>query len=104
MKATIDIPDDLYRRVKAEAALRGLTVREVTARLYRHWLNEEKDVDRETPEEWLRSWLRDCHAAMGQAPSRPTAAAHLRADRNRLEPRDLRDSREPERPDETAGH
>ena len=40
MKATIDIPDDLYRQIKAEAALQGLTVREVTTRLYRRWLSE----------------------------------------------------------------
>lgn len=86
MKATIDIPDDLYRRVKSEAALRGLTVREVTTRLYRQWLQEEKDEDQETPEEWLRSWLRDCHAAMEQAPPGPTTMEHLQADRNRLEP------------------
>ena len=87
MKATIDIPDNLYRRVKAEAALRGLTVREVTTRLYRRWLNEDRDVDQETPEEWLRTWLKDCHAAMEEAPPGPTATEHLQADRNRLESR-----------------
>ena len=38
MKTTIDIADDLYRDVKAEAARRGLTVREVTTELYRAWL------------------------------------------------------------------
>ena len=46
MKATIDVPGDLYRRVKAEAALRGVTVREVTTRLYRRWLSEGEETSR----------------------------------------------------------
>jgi hypothetical protein len=29
MKATIEVPDDLYRRVKAKSALEGRAVREV---------------------------------------------------------------------------
>jgi len=29
MKTTIEVPDDLYRRVKSEAALRGLKVRDL---------------------------------------------------------------------------
>ena len=33
MKATIEIPDDLYRQVKARSALQGQTIREVTERL-----------------------------------------------------------------------
>jgi hypothetical protein len=40
MKATIDIPDHLYRRVKARAALEGRAVREVTIELYTEWLGE----------------------------------------------------------------
>ena len=38
MKATIDVPDDLYRRVKAKSALEAQTVREVTEALYRKWV------------------------------------------------------------------
>lgn len=41
MKATIEVPDDLYRRVKAKTALQGRAVREVTVELYRRWLEEE---------------------------------------------------------------
>lgn len=41
MKATIDVPDELYRRVKAKTALQGRAIREVTAELYRRWLAEE---------------------------------------------------------------
>ncbi len=40
MKATIDIPDAMYRQVKAHAALRGRAVREVTIELYERWLAE----------------------------------------------------------------
>lgn len=40
MKATIDIPDELYRKVKAKGALQGRPVREVTEQLLRNWLTE----------------------------------------------------------------
>ena len=86
MKATIDIPDDLYRQVKAEAALRGVTVREVTTQLYRRWLSEgESGKPRETPTAWLRSWLDAADDAMKHAPTGRSAREELEADRNRLE-------------------
>ena len=60
MKATIDVPDDLYRRVKAESALRAQTVREVTVALYRNWLDssaeavdEEPAVENSPPPAWF---------------------------------------------------
>jgi hypothetical protein len=34
MKVTVDIPDDLYREVKAKSALEGRPVREVTVELF----------------------------------------------------------------------
>jgi hypothetical protein len=34
MKATVDIPDDLYRAVKAKSALEGRPVREVAVELF----------------------------------------------------------------------
>lgn len=40
MKATIDIPDDLYRRVKAKSAMRGQPVREVVVTLFQGWIDE----------------------------------------------------------------
>ncbi len=86
MKATIDIPDDLYRQVKAEAALRGVTVREVTTQLYRRWLSkEESGEDRLTSSAWLRSWLKAADEAMSRAPAGRSAREELEADRNRLE-------------------
>jgi hypothetical protein len=44
MKATIDIPDDLYRRVKAKSALRGQAVREVVMTLFRGWVADEGEA------------------------------------------------------------
>jgi len=47
MKATIDVPDDLYRRVKAKAALQGRAIREVAIELFQRWL--EQDASQERP-------------------------------------------------------
>ena len=41
MKATIDLPDDLYRRVKARSAEEGRRIREVAAELFLRWLDHE---------------------------------------------------------------
>ena len=49
MNATIEIPNDLYRQVKAKSALRACTVREVTISLYRNWLEDSSPVLIEAP-------------------------------------------------------
>ncbi|MCY4398160.1 MAG: hypothetical protein OXE96_02295 [Gemmatimonadetes bacterium] len=88
MKATIDIPDDLYRQVKAEAALRGVTVREVTTQLYRRWLSDgESGEAHQASSAWLRSWLEAADEAIKRAPTGRSAREELEADRNRLEPK-----------------
>lgn len=38
MKATIDIPDDLYRQLKAKSSLEGRPVRRVAIELFEHWI------------------------------------------------------------------
>lgn len=88
MKATIDLPDDLYRQVKAKSALEGRAVREVTIELYRRWL-EERETARPAvrAEEWLRSWLDMADRYMNDAPAGATAREVLEQDRNRLAPR-----------------
>lgn len=87
MKTTIRIPDDLYRRVKAAAALRGMTVREVTTDLYRRWLGEDEGAPgREASDEWLRDWLSKADEAIERAPAGPTAREELAASRGRGEP------------------
>lgn len=44
MKATIDIPDELYRRVKARTATEGRRIREVAVELFRQWLDDGAPV------------------------------------------------------------
>ena len=55
MKATIDIPDTLYRKVKAKSALLGKPVREITVEVYQQWLGENEAPPPEAPpaETWL---------------------------------------------------
>jgi len=42
MKATFDIPDELYRRVKARSAMEGRPVRAVAVELFEKWLGSGK--------------------------------------------------------------
>ena len=61
MKATIDVPETLYRRVKARAALDGRAVREVTIELYEQWLGDQATQATDanaavTGAEWLARW------------------------------------------------
>lgn len=41
MKATLEIPDELYRNVKARSALEGRPVRAVAVELFEKWLTGE---------------------------------------------------------------
>lgn len=43
MKATFDIPDDLYRRVKARSAMEGRPVRAVAVELFREWVSNQEE-------------------------------------------------------------
>lgn len=43
MKATLDIPDELYRRVKARSAMEGRPVRAVAVDLFQKWLDEKPE-------------------------------------------------------------
>jgi hypothetical protein len=63
MKATVEIPDTLYRRIKARSALDGRTVRDVTIELYERWLAESgpagapDELDRPSAAAtWIRRW------------------------------------------------
>lgn len=86
MKATIEIPDELYRRVKAKSALQGRAIREVTMELYQHWLTHDTaPTAGPSPEEWLEAWTQLGAETLGNAPPGPTATEILEADRNRLE-------------------
>lgn len=54
MKATFQIPDELYREVKAETAREGRTVRQVTISLFEQWLRQKKQPDKPVSSvDWL---------------------------------------------------
>jgi len=59
MKATIDLPDALYRQVKARAAMEGRSIREVSIELYEQWLagRTTSAVQRSDPAEAAGAWL-----------------------------------------------
>jgi hypothetical protein len=86
MKATIEIPDELYRQVKAKSALEGRAIREVTIELYQAWLTEEAPVvDDRSPEQALEDLFKLADKLTANAPPGPTARELLEEDRNRLE-------------------
>jgi hypothetical protein len=103
MKATIDIPDDLYRKVKAKSALEGRPIRAVAIELFQSWLDQDvpgarrnvsplEDLSDEAIQErrratkaWLDAWLKLGEEAFRNAPEGPTAREILDADRSRLE-------------------
>lgn len=88
MKATIDIPDELYRKVKARSALLGKPIREVTVELYERWVaGELSPPAAASADAWLRDWLAEADAATRAAPVGRPAREELDADRDRLEPR-----------------
>jgi hypothetical protein len=63
MKATINVPDGLYREVKARSALEGRSVRDVTVLLFERWLAESPSAVARTgaqrskaADTWVRTW------------------------------------------------
>jgi hypothetical protein len=101
MKATIDLPDDLCRRVKAKSARQGRPVRAVALELFQCWLAEDSPSAQSSPEqravvagdptmertaeEWPERWFRLADEISKDAPPGPTAREILERDRNRLE-------------------
>jgi hypothetical protein len=85
MKATIEIPDEIYRRVKAKAAMEGRAIREVTSELYRAWLEEEDNTSLGSSEDWLENWIRLGAEALADDPPGPTATELIEEGRRRLD-------------------
>lgn len=50
MKVTIEVPDELYRQVKAKSALEGRPVREVAEELFRGFVHGQRPVQVAEPE------------------------------------------------------
>lgn len=77
MKTSIDLPDDLYRRVKSKSALEGRAVREVATALFSAWVDGKvpaiEGATLENPSEeadpatrWLERW-RELAAEVGRS-------------------------------------
>jgi predicted transcriptional regulator YdeE len=90
MKATIELPDELYLQVKAKTAMQGRAIREVTAELYQRWLDVGGPSASAAPalkaNVWLDEFIAIGREAMNTAPPGPTAREILAAGRNRLDP------------------
>ena len=67
MKTSLDLPDDLYRRVKSKSALEGKAVREVATALFTAWVdgkvpdggtdaNVTKFASPDPGQQWLARW------------------------------------------------
>lgn len=85
MRIEIDIPAELYRRLKSKSALQGKRIREVTIELYRRWLSEGTELAEEDAAAWLREWLRLADGVLKDAPDGPSAREVLDEGRGRLE-------------------
>ena len=87
VKVTIDVPDDLYYRVKAQAALKARTVREVSIELYQRWVGDlPPEGSATTAAEWVDQWIALGAQVTAPLPVTGTARDEVHADRGRLEP------------------
>lgn len=82
MKATIDVPDELYRKVKAKSALLGKPIREVTVELYRQWIEGPDPLPPADARDWLEEFRK---LQVPEGTPGPTARELLESGRNRLE-------------------
>ncbi|HEX7880247.1 MAG TPA: hypothetical protein VF720_12610 [Candidatus Eisenbacteria bacterium] len=86
MKATFDLPDDLYKRVKARSARAGRPVRDVVIELFEGWLDDDAEsAAAVASDQWLRSWFAEADACFRPAAKGPNARTILRSDRDRLD-------------------
>lgn len=46
MKATLEVPDELYRQVKAKSALEGRTLKQVAEELFRRYVSASEPASR----------------------------------------------------------
>lgn len=62
MKATFDIPDEIYRRAKARSAIEGRPLRAVVMELFQAWLDREPEPAKADPPPATRAATRFDHA------------------------------------------
>ena len=84
----MNLPDNLYRKVKTRAAQQGRTVRDVTVELYEKWLAEKPQEEEPWDgEKWLENWL-DLGRRISEAmPPGENLRDEIRASRDRLDPK-----------------
>ena len=56
MKTTIDIPDDLFRKAKATAALRGMSMRQFVAEALRGKIQSPSEASPANTPPWMRGF------------------------------------------------
>jgi len=56
-RMTITMPEDLHRQVKAKAALDGISIQEITNKLYEAWLTDKVLFNTNTKQDF-ETWLR----------------------------------------------
>jgi hypothetical protein len=91
MKATIDVPDNLYRRVKARSALEGRSIRDVAIELFERWLSEAPsrttplaEADRPSAATaWMERWDSIGLRIAGSSAGEPSTREVLSGDRDR---------------------
>ena len=88
MKTSIDLPDDLYRALKAKSALEGLAVREVATALFSAWVEgrapgiaEGSPPSSAATEAWLDEWQALGKRISKAAGREPTLVKQLMRDR-----------------------
>lgn len=75
MKATFQIPDDLYREVKAQTARDGRTLRDVAISAFEQWLRQKKQpVPHATSIDWENFQAPLSHLMPDQATDHSTEA------------------------------
>lgn len=78
MNATIDIPEDLYRKVEAKSALEGRPVSEVAIELFRQWVGDTSPPDHDQPFVSVYDLARDaCGIVDSGVPDLATNPANL---------------------------
>ena len=78
MKAIIDIPDELYRRIKAKSAMQGRPIRDIAIELFDEWVNASPRSDRDEPFVSVGDLMSDlCGAIDSGVTDLSTNPAHL---------------------------
>lgn len=67
MRTTIDLPDELYRRAKAEAAFRGRKFKELVEEGLQRLLSPAPPEQKPAPS--LHDLMQDCCGIVSQAPA-----------------------------------